>query len=149
MCLSVLSPTTPNTFNEERSDFFTIFASGSSLLIALIAVGDEYKISTLYFYTILKYAETSGVFIGFPSYIILVPPNSKGPYTIYEWPTTHPKSDVAKIVDFEVNPNPISNDNIKPAQVPPWSLYIPFGFPVVPDVYNIYKGWFDGNFTDF
>lgn len=27
--------------------------------------------------------------------------------------------------------------------VPPWSRYIPFGVPVVPDVYKIYNGWLD------
>jgi hypothetical protein len=59
---------------------------------------------------------------------------------MYECPTTQPMSEVVKIVSFFCKSNPSSMLRLTPTAVPPWSRTIPFGTPVVPEVYNIYNG---------
>ena len=52
--------------------------------------------------TTFQNAEASGVPTGFPSYKTVVQPEMRGPYTMYECPTTQPMSEAAQGISPEV-----------------------------------------------
>ena len=75
--------------------------------------------------------------IGLPSNIIEVAPLIKGPYTMNECPTTQPMS----LEEKKTSPLCILKIffivQLSATAVPPVSLTIPLGAPVVPDVSKI------------
>jgi hypothetical protein len=76
--------------------------------------------------------------IGFPSNRIVVAPLINGPYTMNECPTTHPISLPAKYTSPLLILKIFFNVQFNATTVPPVSLTIPFGYPVVPDVSIFY-----------
>ena len=89
------SPARKRVSNMEMSYFLRYSPPGSSLLIALMAVGAVKRAFTRCSEITLQNAPGSGVPTGFPSNTMVVAPRNSGAYTIYEWPTTHPTSDAA------------------------------------------------------
>ena len=67
----------------------------SCFLSTRAAVGAENMTLTLYFSTMCHQMPGSGR-SGVPSYMMVHMPAIKGPYTMYEWPTTQPMSEVEK-----------------------------------------------------
>src|SRR5690606_36127766 len=85
------SPTEPIRRNEDRSNLAGM--SSPHLAKVRMAVGAVYRMVIRYFWTSSQNRPRCGV-SGAPSYITEVAPLANGPYTMYEWPVTHPMSAV-------------------------------------------------------
>jgi hypothetical protein len=66
-------------------------SSGPSLRSMRMVVGAVWKMVTPSRSAILHRRPASG-YVGTPSYITLVVPSARGPYTMYEWPVIQPMS---------------------------------------------------------
>src|SRR6058998_3049119 len=61
-------------------------------------------------------------------------PFARGPYTMYEWPVTHPMSAVHQNRSSSFRSKTYFIVVATPTRYPPVECWIPFGLPVVPDV---------------
>src|SRR5919202_4891714 len=80
-----------------------------------------------------------GVF-GVPSYMTHVAPLASGPYTMYEWPVTQPTSAVHQKTSSSFRSKTYLWVDAVPTRYPPVVCSMPFGLPVVPEVYRMYSG---------
>src|SRR5947199_412518 len=125
------SPTVPRRRRLERSCFFGY--SSPQRMNARIAVGAVYRIVMSYSSTIRQNRLGSGQ-SGAPSYMKTLAPFASGPYTMYEWPVTHPMSAVHQNRSSSFRSKTYFIVVATPTRYPPVECWIPFGFPVVPDV---------------
>src|SRR5207249_4452715 len=77
---------------------------------------------------------------GAPSYMKTLAPFARGPYTMYEWPVTHPMSAVHQYRSSSFRSKTYFIVVATPTRYPPVECWMPFGFPVVPDVYRMKSG---------
>src|SRR5258706_4745987 len=96
-----------------------------------IAVGDVNIDVTFQSCTIFHQIPASGR-IGTPSYMIVVEPLINGAYTMYEWPTTQPMSDVEKYTSPGFAQKMCGIEAASATAYPPVSRCTPLGLPVVP-----------------
>src|SRR5688500_4373041 len=85
------SPARKSHFNADRSCFLRNDAS--CFFNTRMPVGEENIVRTPYCSQIFHQMPGSG-FVGRPSYRTEVAPAISGPYTLYEWPTAQPTSEV-------------------------------------------------------
>src|SRR6185295_16605478 len=69
-----------------------------------------------------------------------VTPSASGPYTTYEWPVTQPTSAVHQNTSESLRSKTHLVVAYTCVRYPPVVCRMPFGFPVVPDVYRMYSG---------
>src|SRR5437870_13181824 len=125
------SPTVLRRRRLERSCFFG--HSSPQRMNARIAVGAVYRIVMSYSSTIRQNRSGSGQ-SGAPSYMKTLAPFARGPYTMYEWPVTHPMSAVHQNRSSSFRSKTYFIVVATPTRYPPVECWIPFGLPVVPDV---------------
>src|ERR1035437_2355457 len=83
------SPTDPSSRNDDRSRRFG--HASPNRIRPRMAVGAVYRTLMPYLSTIAHHRSGYGN-VGAPSYMKLVAPRIRGPYTMYEWPVTQPGS---------------------------------------------------------
>src|SRR5256886_2547496 len=131
------SPTVPRRRRLDRSCRFGY--SSPHRMNARIAVGAVYRIVMSYSSIIRQNRSGSGQ-SGAPSYMKTLAPFARGPYTMYEWPVTHPMSAVHQNRSSSFRSKTYFVVVATPTRYPPVECWIPFGFPVVPDVYRMNNG---------
>src|SRR2546425_2650134 len=131
------SPTVPRSRRLDRSCRFG--CSSPHRMNARIAVGAVYRIVMSYSSIICHHRSGSGQ-SGAPSYMNTDAPFASGPYTMYECPVTQPQSAVHQYRSSSRRSKTYFVVVATPTRYPPVECWIPFGLPVVPEVYKRKSG---------